>query len=116
MSKIYMIGEKNGLKYVAHTDSRPLDNATEITKAEYRRHRSAGVPSWGEQLTATEKENARNPKRAAHWAMRKAKAKADALKEKCAYATKSIAEVENAVHQVFDMRREIDNECFGDGD
>ena len=78
MSKIYMIGEKNGLKYVAHTDSRPLDNATEITKAEYRRHRSAGVPSWGEQLTATEKENARNPKRAAHWAMRKAKAKADA--------------------------------------
>ena len=78
MSKIYMIGEKNGLKYVAHTDSRPLDNATEITKAEYRRHRSAGVPSWGEQLTATEKENARNPKRAAHWAMRRAKAKADA--------------------------------------
>mgnify|MGYP001132233471 FL=1 len=43
-------------------------------------------------------------------------AEADALKEKCAYATKSIAEVENAVHQVFDMRREIDNECFGDGD
>lgn len=43
-------------------------------------------------------------------------AEADALKEKCAYATKSIAEVESAVHQVFDMRREIDNECFGDGD
>lgn len=43
-------------------------------------------------------------------------AEADALKEKCAYATKSIAEAESAVHQVFDMRREIDSECFGDGD
>lgn len=43
-------------------------------------------------------------------------AEADALKEKCAYATRSIAETENAAHQVFDMRREIENEAFGDGD
>lgn len=38
-------------------------------------------------------------------------AEADALKEKCAYATRSIAETENAAHQVFDMRREIENEA-----
>lgn len=43
-------------------------------------------------------------------------AEADALKEKCAYATRSIAETESAAHQVFDMRREIDEEEFGDGD
>lgn len=41
-------------------------------------------------------------------------AEADGLKEKCAYATRSIAETENAAHQVFDMRREIDEEEFGD--
>ncbi len=43
-------------------------------------------------------------------------AEADALKEKCAYATRSIAETESAARQVFDMRCEIDNEHFGDGD
>lgn len=43
-------------------------------------------------------------------------AEADALKEKCAYATRSIDEMENAIHQVFDMRREIDNGYFGDGE
>ena len=43
-------------------------------------------------------------------------AEADALKEKCAYAVKSIAETEKAAYQVFDMRREIDNESYGDGD
>lgn len=41
-------------------------------------------------------------------------AEADALEEKCAYATRSIAETENAAHQVFDMRREIENGAFGD--
>lgn len=78
MSKVYMIGEKNGKKYVAHTDGHPLDSAEEITKAEYRRHRAAGIPSWGEQQTAAEKSAARNSKRAMHWAMRRAKARADA--------------------------------------
>lgn len=43
-------------------------------------------------------------------------AEADALKEKCAYATKSIAETESAAHQVFDMQSEIEDERFGDGD
>lgn len=43
-------------------------------------------------------------------------AEADAMKEKCAYATRSIAEMENAVRQVFDMRREIDKGYFGDGE
>lgn len=77
MRKAYMIGEKNGKKYVAHTDSRPLDNAVEITKAEYRRHRAAGIPSWGEERTAMEKSAARDSKRAQHWAMRGAKARKD---------------------------------------
>lgn len=43
-------------------------------------------------------------------------AEADALKEKCAYATRSIAETESTARQVSDMQNEIDNECFGDGD
>ncbi len=43
-------------------------------------------------------------------------AEVDALKEKCAYATRSIAETESAIHQVFDMRHEIGGEQFGDGD
>lgn len=78
MSKVYMIGEKNGKKYVAHTDSRPLDNAVEITKAEYRRHRAAGVPSWGEQQTANAKASSYNPTRARRWRMRAAQARKDA--------------------------------------
>lgn len=43
-------------------------------------------------------------------------AEADALKEKCAYATRSIADIEKAAYQVHDMRSEIENEEFGDGD
>lgn len=43
-------------------------------------------------------------------------AEADALKEKCAYATKSIAEMEKAAYQVFEVQSEIGNEQFGDGD
>lgn len=43
-------------------------------------------------------------------------AEADALKEKCAYATRSIAEMESAARQVFDMQGEIGDERFGDGD
>ncbi len=80
MSKVYMIGEKNGQKFVAHTDSRPLDNAVEITKAEYRRHRAAGVPSWGERMASIAKQESRDPKRARRWAERGAKARADAQK------------------------------------
>lgn len=78
MRKAYMIGEKNGKKYVAHTDSRPLDNAEEITKAEYRRHRAAGIPSWGEHVTAIAKQKSSDPKRARRWAERGAKARKDA--------------------------------------
>ena len=61
MSKVYMIGEKNGQKYVAHTATRPMDNAEEITKAEYRRHRAAGIPSWGERVTAIAKQESSDP-------------------------------------------------------
>lgn len=43
-------------------------------------------------------------------------AEADALKEKCAYATRSIAEAESAARQVSDMWSEIENDQFGDGD
>lgn len=43
-------------------------------------------------------------------------AEADALKNKCGYATRSIAGMESAARQVFDVRREIDNGGFGDGD
>ncbi len=40
-------------------------------------------------------------------------AEADALKEKCAYATKTIDRMESAAHEVFDIRQEIDNGVFG---
>ena len=80
MSKVYMIGEKNGQKYVAHTATRPLDNAEEITKAEYRRHRATGIPSWGERVTAIAKQESSDPKRAWRWAARRAKAKVEARK------------------------------------
>lgn len=80
MRKAYMIGEKNGKKYVAHTDSRPLDNAEEITKAEYRRHRAAGIPSWGERVTAIAKQESSDPKRARRWAARAAMARKEAQK------------------------------------
>lgn len=83
MSKIYMIGERNGKKYVAHVDktgATVLDNSVEITKAEYRRHRAAGVPSWGEEQTAKARALHRDPKRASRWAARAAKARADAWK------------------------------------
>ena len=81
MNKAYMIGEKNGQKYVAHTATRPpLDNAQEITKAEYRRHRAAGIPSWVERVTAIAKQESSDPKRARRWAARRAKAKAEARK------------------------------------
>ena len=43
-------------------------------------------------------------------------AETDALKEKCAYATRSIAEMESAAYQVHDMQNEVENEEFGDGD
>lgn len=80
MSKVYMVGEKNGKKYVAHTDGHPLDNAEEITKAEYRRYRAAGIPSWGEERTAMEKSAARDPKRARRWELRAALARKEAQK------------------------------------
>ena len=81
MSKIYMIGEKNGQKFVGHMtkrDAAMFDNNMEITKAEYRRHRAAGIPSWGERVTAIAKQESSGPKRARRWAARQAKAKADA--------------------------------------
>lgn len=43
-------------------------------------------------------------------------AEVDALKNKCGYATRSIAEMESAARQVFDVQREIDNGDFGDRD
>lgn len=79
MKKLYMIGEKNGQKFVAHEARlEALDNAMEITKNEYRRHRAAGVPSWGEHKAEAAKSASRNPKRAARWAMRAATARREA--------------------------------------
>ena len=81
MSKIYMIGERNGKKYGAQVDktgAAVLDNSVEITKAEYRRHRAAGVPSWGEEQTAKARALHRDPKRASRWAARAAKARKEA--------------------------------------
>lgn len=85
MSKIYMIGERNGKKYVAHVDktgATVLDNSVEITKAEYRRHRAAGVPSWGEEQTAKARALHRDPKRASRWAARAAKSRKEAQEQK----------------------------------
>lgn len=39
-----------------------------------------------------------------------------ALKEKCAYATRSIADMERAAREVNDMQNEIEGNEFGDGD
>ena len=81
MKKQYMIGEKNGQKFVAHAEHLSiLDGAVGITKVEYRRHRAAGIPSWGEAQTVNAKASARNPKRAARWAMRAATARGEAQK------------------------------------
>ena len=81
MKKQYMIGEKNGQKFVAHaTRLDILDGAVEITKAEYRRHRAAGIPSWGEAQTVNAKAQSRNPKRAARWAARAAAGHVEAMK------------------------------------
>ena len=81
MKKQYMIGEKNGQKFVAHAENLSvLDGAVEITKAEYRRPRAAGIPSWGEAQTVNAKASARKPKRAARWAMRRAAARLEAQK------------------------------------
>lgn len=43
-------------------------------------------------------------------------AEVDATREKYPYATRSIYETEVAVHQVFDMHMDIENELFGDGE
>lgn len=42
-------------------------------------------------------------------------AEAEALKEKCPYATKSIADIENMARLASDMQREIDDNEFGQG-
>ena len=79
MKKQYMIGEKNGQKFVAHAEHLGiLDGAVGITKAEYRRYRAAGIPSWGEAQTVNAKASARNPKRAVRWAARRAVARQQA--------------------------------------
>lgn len=80
MSKVYMIGEWNGKKYVAHMDKHSaaaLDNSREITKAEYRCHRAAGVSSWGEEQAAMDKALHHDPMRARRWAVRAANACAE---------------------------------------
>jgi hypothetical protein len=43
-------------------------------------------------------------------------AEADAMKAKCSYATRSIADAEKAAYEVSSLSNEIDNEAFGDGD
>lgn len=80
MKKQYMIGEKNGQKFVAHGQMGILDSALEISKAEYRRHRKAGIPSWGETQATAAKMRTRDPKRAARWAARAATGHMEAQK------------------------------------
>lgn len=41
---------------------------------------------------------------------------ADAMKEKCSYAVRSISDTEQAAREVFSMSNEISDEAFGDGD
>lgn len=41
-------------------------------------------------------------------------AEADALKEKCPSATRSIEEMETAVRQVWSVQRDVENEEFGE--
>lgn len=43
------------------------------------------------------------------------KAEADALREKCSYATMSIQRMERAAYEVSSMGQEIENENFGEG-
>jgi len=63
--KQYMIGHKDGKQYVAHAKRLDtLDEAVAISKEEYRRHRAAGIPSWGETQTAAAKEETASRKRA----------------------------------------------------
>ena len=76
MKKVYVVGEKDGQKYVGHMSPRfaaELDNHREICKEEYLRYRQAGTPSWGEQQSMDAKSIARDPSRALHWADRKAR-------------------------------------------
>lgn len=42
-------------------------------------------------------------------------AEADALKEKCSYATNTINRLEAAAHEVFSMQQEIESESFSEG-
>lgn len=54
--------------------------AVGITKAEYRRYRAAGIPSWGEAQTVNAKASAHDPERAARWAARAMQARMVAQK------------------------------------
>lgn len=81
MKKQYMIGEKNGQKFVAHAEHLGiLDGAVGITKAEYRRYCAAGILSWGEAQTVNAKASAHDPERAARWAARAMQARMVAQK------------------------------------
>lgn len=41
---------------------------------------------------------------------------ADALREKCAYAHRSIAEMEDAARRVAELNNDAENDKFGDGE
>lgn len=79
MSKIYLIGESHGMQFVGHmTEAEAgsrLDVYQQISRAEYRRNRQAGIPSWGERQTEQARNASRNPSRAKRWEMRAAKAR-----------------------------------------
>lgn len=97
MSKIYLIGEKNGVRFVGHMTNNEacarLDSHQMIGKAEYRRCRQDGIPSWGETQTEQARKASRNPSRAKRWEMRAAKARDEARKRDLAARRKQVSEM-----------------------
>ena len=53
--KIYVIGTVNGKEFAGHMTKQDanwmLDTHREVSKAEYRAARAAGMPSYGEHVT-----------------------------------------------------------------
>lgn len=93
MQKLYIIGEKDGKRFVAHTANiNALDYALEITKAEYRRHRESGIPSLGEYQTEAKRSAAQKFERAARWDFRNRKARLEDRKIRSDWARKCAAE------------------------
>ena len=59
--KVYAIVEKYGRSYVAHDEEWSMklcfDSVKVVSKAEYRKARASGMPSWGEIETKRKMED-----------------------------------------------------------